>query len=637
VAKTTSEWKETAMLQKLNERVQGIVAWAIIILIAITFMLFGVEHYFQSRATAKAKVEIDGVNVTQQQVDLEYRRLKNQQDPASLTNLKEKQLKAQALEQIILGEVTTQSAKKSGFFVSDIMAKQAILQIPQFQEDGQFSPAKYQQTLNSAMYTPESFMQQVERGMLINQQHFAYVASAFVLKDEVSQFIKLNNQTRNVDYLLVKAKSSKDIKVTPEEVNAYYTQNKSSYETPEKVSLQYVKLSMQEVTKQVDVSESEVKAYYDENQAMFKTPAEWRVAHILLSTKGKDKKKVLKQAKEVEQQLQKDPAKFAELVKKYSDDKLSAMKNGELPWIVAGTSDMDKELVKLKKPGQISAVFDTPYGFEIVKLIEVKPSKLKPFDEVKANIKKQMISDEVQRQFNKDSDVLTDMSYQTPDSLKSVSKELNLPIEQTSLFTRKGGDTELTKNKAVIAAAFSQDVLEHGNNSEPIQINNDAVVVIRVLKHEAAKPIPLAIVEPEIKELLLKQKIALATKQQGQELLDLAKSGSLTQAVLKKNNLEWKPQTDIKRESASVSLIANLAFKLPHPSSANQNPIMGESLPNGDYLIERLTSIKPGSIAKVNKEQRAAIKQQLENNYGLMDYEFLISGLMKKAEIVKHD
>jgi peptidyl-prolyl cis-trans isomerase D len=626
------------MLQKLNERISGVFAWVIIILIAITFTLFGVDYYLQSNKASQAKAEVNGSVITQEQYELTYRRLKNQQDPSTLTSDKEKELKEQALKQLIINDVTKQSAISSGFYVGAEQAQNAILQIPQFQDDGKFSQARYQQTLHSALFTPQSFLQQVEQGMLINQQRFAYVGSAFALESEVKQFVKLYYQKRSFDTLTIKSSDVKnDIKVSNAKVQEYYQAHQKSFMTQEKVAIEYIKLSMKDILQNIHVEEQEIKTYYEDNIDTYRTPTQWKIAHILFTFDEKNKEEILKKAQKVEKQLKNNPQDFAKLAKQYSSDKISLLDGGELPWITAGQQvDMDKELIKLKK-GQISSVFKTSYGLEIVKLIAIKTSTVKAFDKVKASIEKQIKVDEAQRAFSKDNETLTDMSYQNPDSLEPVAKKLNLKIENSALFSRQGGDNNITKNKFVIAAAFSNEVLAQGNNSEPLQLDNDSLIVLRVKQHELSKPIAFDNVKIKIQQLLENHEIARLTKEKGQALLSLLKENKLTKDILSKNGLKWQTNVGATRDDNKVNhAVTGLAFELPKPTKQIAQPTLGQPLDNDDYVIVRLNKVTPGNLSSISKEQRSMIKQQIETNYGLKEYELMLASLMKNAKVINH-
>lgn len=624
------------MLQKLNERVQGVIAWLVIILIAITFTLFGLDYYLQSHQTSKAKVTVNGEPLNNQTYEVNYRRLRAQQNATGMTNADDKKIQAQVLEQMITNEVAIQSARKYGFEVTTEEANSAIVSIPQFQEDGHFSAQKYQQALSGALFTPESFQNEVRQGMLLNQQRFAFMATAFALPSEIERFVRLYMQTRDYEYVVIHAAPyEKNVVLSNEAIQSYYNNHKKDFLSPEKVSLDYVVLSLQDIKSKLKVSDEKIRRYYEENQNNYLTPAQWQVAHILFSVPegASDEQLSLIQQKadKVYEELDKNPSAFNKLVAKYSDDKLSVAENGVLPWIMAGQQEYDAVLSKLTSPGQISKPEKTAHGYEIYKLIAYKPVSKKSLKDVADIIKEQLITERAQNKYTRALEQLSDLSYQSPDTLVPVADALKLKINQTELFPLTGGTTDFTKNKLVSNAAFSHDVLKLSNNSEPIQLENDVVAVIRVDQHVPAKELSLAEVRDQIKTILTKQAAAKKAQEIADALLNPVENKAHL-AMIHTGKLQWKSITAAAREYDKVnSAINELAFNLAKPESKDS-----VSLADGDYAIVRLKRIIDGKIDALDKEHRDSLVQQIESNYGMVYYDLYVSSLMKKASIVRN-
>lgn len=625
------------MLQKLNEKTQGVVAWFIIILIAITFALFGLNYYSHSGRGNQAKATVNGYKITQQAFDSLYRRLKNQQSPELLSAQIEQKLKQSALKQLVTNTLSKQYALDNGFYVSPEQAKQAIRQIPQFQQQGQFSPELYQQVLSQAYYTPDSFLQEVQQGMLLNQQRFSYVGTSFALPDEINRYISLIDQRRNYRYLTVYAPSFYgDIKPTDKEIKAYYQANQALFMTPEQVSLQYVELAMPAMKQSISISDEQVKQYYDDNISSYRQPAKWQVSHILLRLpKAGDQSSnqaVLTKAQDLVKQLQQDPKLFSQFVKKYSDDKLSLLSDGKLPWIsaTAGPNAMELALLKLTKPGQISQPIKTKFGYEIVKVLNYKASKVTPFAEVKSAIHEQLVKEQAQKIYADKGEILADVSYQTPDSLTDVSQQLKLPLKSTPLFSKKGDSKDaLLSNKQVLAAAFSDDVLVNGNNSEPLQLSDDSVVVVRVKEHIKAKPKSLEQVKAVIKQRLIKQQAASKAKKLGEQIVAMQQSPDKLNNLILQNKLKWKLVNKAKRQQTETNpAVNNFAFTI-----ADLDKLQGKSLANGDFIIVDIQKIIDGKRADVSKERLAILKQQIQSSNGLRDFDLLIGNLVKNAKV----
>ncbi len=624
------------MLQKLNERIQGVVAWLVIILIAITFTLFGVDYYLQSHQTSDAKVVVNDQPITNQAFETNYRRTRSQQDMAQLTAGDEKNLQNQVLNQMITNEVTVQSARHYGFEVSPEQANAAIVNIPQFQEDGHFSTERYQQALSGALFTPETFQNEVRQGMLLNQQRFAFMGSSFALPGEIKRFVRLYMQTRDYEYLTVPAaRFEKEMSVSEDKIQEYYKKHQKEFMTPEQVSIDYVTLSMSDIRSKIKISNEDVKRYYDENQSNFLTPAQWQVAHILFAVPDNASQEEVEQAQKKAEaaynELKKNPEQFNQFVTSMSDDKLSVADKGILPWITAGQNEYGKLLATLTEPGKISSPEKTKHGYEIFKLIDYKPVTTRSLADVDSMIREQLLTDMAQAQYAQALEQLSDLSYQSPDSLQPVSDALGLKIQHSEPFSRFAGTTPLTQDKQVINAAFSHDVLDLGNNSDPVQLNNDSVMVLRVNAHIPTKQQSLVEVHSEIEKTLAKKFAEAKAKEIGSDLLNPVEDKQ-QQELMSANQLQWQEVVQAARDNdKSNALVNDLAFNLLRPESRD-----GVILENGDYVVVRLKRINDGQLSTLDQEQRNSLIQQIEASYGMMDYDLYVNNLMKQAQIVKH-
>ncbi|MDP3559226.1 MAG: SurA N-terminal domain-containing protein, partial [Legionellaceae bacterium] len=189
------------MLQKLNERLQGVIAWVVVSIVALTFTLFGVDYYFQSRQQSDALATVNHTEISKTDFERQYR-LAQQHEP--LTATAEKHLKSRVVDEMILQTASVQSAQKAGFFIGTPQVNQTIVHIPQFQEDGQFSEVRYQQALSNQWYSDRSFQNDVQQGMLLNQLHFAFVGTTFVVPQELEYLATLAFQTRDYDFTVIK-------------------------------------------------------------------------------------------------------------------------------------------------------------------------------------------------------------------------------------------------------------------------------------------------------------------------------------------------------------------------------------------------------------------------------------------------
>lgn len=149
--------------------------------------------------------------------------------------------------------------------------------------------------------------------------------------------------------------------------------------------------------KSVKITDEEMKKYYEEHKKDYYKD-EVKASHILISTvddNGKEvseakKKEAKKKAEEVLKKA-KSGEEFSELAKEYSDDKGSASQGGDLGYISKGQMVKPFEDAAFSlKPGEISGLVETEYGYHIIKVYD-KVDKQLTFDEVKDEVKNTLI------------------------------------------------------------------------------------------------------------------------------------------------------------------------------------------------------------------------------------------------------
>ncbi|TLN04346.1 peptidylprolyl isomerase, partial [bacterium] len=151
----------------------------------------------------------------------------------------------------------------------------------------------------------------------------------------------------------------------------------------------YVKKKVEQEAK---VSDEEMKKFYDENKEKFKSGEQVQASHILVKTE--------KEAQDILAQLKKG-ASFEELAKKYSTDSTAA-KGGDLGWFSKGAMvpEFDKAAFGLKV-GELSGIVKTQFGFHIIKVTGKRPAGVRTFDEVKEQIKANLLPAKQQEVFQK--------------------------------------------------------------------------------------------------------------------------------------------------------------------------------------------------------------------------------------------
>lgn len=229
---------------------------------------------------------------------------------------------------------------------------------------------------------------------------------------------------------------------------------------------------------------------------------------------------------------------------------------------------------------------------------------------------------------------LANLTYTHPDSLDFAAKKLGLPIQSTPFFDKTGGKEAL--NPKVIAAAFSQDVLQ-GNNSSIIDINAERAIVLRVKQHKFSGIQPFTDVREKIQKILNQQMAIAKAQVYGEDIFKKLIADSSYVSNLGKKSLSWKIIQQASRYSDQLNAsILNAAFKLvpPHKKSTASS-LLGFSLENGDYALVRLIAVHEDEANKALVTQKQNFyRERLAKDLGQLDYKLYTQALLKKAKLV---
>tara|TARA_R110000868_G_scaffold8205_3_gene42634 strand:- start:222462 stop:224336 length:1875 start_codon:yes stop_codon:yes gene_type:complete len=594
--------------------IHGWIAWIIIIALVASMLLWGVSSYLNQGANAQlGAADVNGQLISLQDVTNLYNRIRMQEP--NMTTAKEQQTKKAILENLVMKQVMVTAAKTNGFSISKTQLEGIIAQDPIFQVDGQFSQERFQAVLSRMMMSPDQFMESIRASILMGQLQSGVGLTTFSLPENVVSALQLQQQQRDFRYSIIPANIfSNKINVSAQDVQEYYQKNIEQYQLPEKVKIQYVDLSLDNLMSKIKPTAAELKQFYQDNVSNYSIPASWQVAQITLHKDPKSPKAVEAKLQKVEQAL-KSGKSFASVAKEYSEDPFTAKTGGDMGWLTSASLSQAAFASALPsmKIGEISKPIATPTGYDIVKLENKKAQKVKPYSAVASTVKRAYVQQHAEKQFTDLNDQLANVTFENPDSLAPAAKQLGLKVQSTAWFTKSGLASGVSKNIAVQNAAFSDDVLS-GNNSDVVNLNNKDSLVLRVLAHQAAKPQALASVSASIKQKLVKQMAAQKAQSLGEKAQQALTSDASYAKVAQQYGLVWKNASKIKRHNQSInSTVLAEAFALPRPQKTAVS-VGGVALANGDYAVVMLNKIVNGS-SKVSQQKQTLYKQQLQQTY----------------------
>jgi peptidyl-prolyl cis-trans isomerase D len=618
------------MLLEIREKVHGVFASVILVFMCVLFGLWGIQNYIGGGKEAPV-VSVGDKDFFQNDVNKAY-----QQYVQSLgrMNFDEDSIRKQAMSKLVRDEVLLQYVQKQKLLVSDDTAKEFIKTLDYFKKDGKFDKGQFQALLSSQGMSSDEFISRIKQALVMDQFQRSIIDSSFVTPAEIDAVFKIQNQSRDLEYVTVPLKPVTRLP-TEEELQAYYQQHLDHYQTEEQVSIDYVELSLDTLAAQVTPGEEQLKAYYEDQKAQFSSKERRRISHILFAfTKDPtaDEQALQRALKARESLKSKD---FATLAGEISDDKQSAKNGGDLGLFNVGVMEKSFEDAAANlKQGEVSAPVKSAFGYHLIKVTELAPGEVKSYDEVKPELIKSYQKAQAENTFNALGEKLTEVSFENPDSLDAAAKVLGVAVSKTGLFTRQHGEGVAADEK-VRLAAFSEDVLK-GANSEPIEIGSDKLVVLRMQSHLPAAIRELKDVKPQVIVSWQHEQAQLQAVTTAEQLKAELMAGKPLVELAQSNHLQVGKTLGLKRSASELSpQVIQAVFRAAKPEAGRPSVVIVED-PAGGKVVASIIKVNEGAITDADKIKLPIVQKNLEAAYGKSQFEAVLNVLQAKTEIVVH-
>ena len=615
------------MLTKIREKAHGIFAQVMLLGMCIAFGLWGIQSYTDSNKEA-AVASVGNKDFHQRDVNKAYEQYSQQFQGMGID---EQTLKDQALAKLIKDEVLLQYAHKQNLVASDNTTRDFIKTLPYFQLDGKFNEGQYKAFLSSQRMTSADFVSRIQNSLIMGQVQDSIISSSFATDYDIESFFKIQNQQRDVNTVTITIPTLTE-QPSEADISSYYQQHQEQYQIPEQLSIEYVELSLAELAKKVPVTDEKLKAFYEEQKDTYATPERRKISHILFIVNDKvDDKTASEKAQKAKQDLaNKD---FAALAKEISDDKVTAKTGGDLGLFNAGTMEKPfEEAVMTLKVGEVSSPVKSKFGYHLIKVTELVAGSVKPFDSVKDEVTKAYQKAQAEISFSESGETLTSLSFEHPDSLQAVADTLGLSVNKTALFTKDKGEGIAAEDK-IRGAAFSEEVLQ-GNNSTPVELGSDRLVVLRQLEHKEATAKDLNSVKAQISALLLLDKAKLQAVTKAKQIASRLQAGETLQAVASDQKLEIKKVTGLTRNGKTdlSPQLLDAVFKAAKPIG-DKPSITLVPLATGEQVIVSLTKVTAGTMSEDDKKKLELAKKNIANAFGQNEFNTVLNSLQSSADI----
>ena len=545
------------MLSAIRNKSKGWVAYVVVGFITIPFALFGIQDYVSGSSNASIAT-VDGeevdINVYYQELNTQQRNLQQQLGAAYSQEI-DNALKQTLIDSMINEKLLENFANSLDVVTLDDEVRSVIEMNQAFIVDGKFSEDRYSQLLRLNSYSPAGYEIAQSKALTRDQIKRNLSGSAFISSTQIKQLNDLASQEREVSYIALNTKDyESQVSVSQSEISDYFNENRSNFIEGRKVKVDFVELSLADMEEPASPDEETLKSLYDDNLELYTNSERRRAQHILVENE--------ELAKELLEQINQG-ADFSELAIVNSKDTSSNEKGGDLGFFEKDLMGAEfDEAAFAMNVGEVSEIVSTDYGyFHIIKLTDIEVETVQSFDDVteqlvalnKKNVSKKMLFDLLEE--------FASLAYE--ESLDMVADQFGLELQTSDYFASSSEQYD----EAFVSAAFSETVIDEGENSEVIELSAEKFVVLSLSSAQPEREKELDEVKDQVASILSNIGAKILIDNLSLAIATALVSGDelMTNKLLTDNELKWNKEGWISRAAELPFDVTSIAFSIPKP------------------------------------------------------------------------
>ncbi|WP_075214685.1 SurA N-terminal domain-containing protein [Mongoliimonas terrestris] len=508
------------MLDALRRGATTWVAKILLGLLVLSFAIWGIADVFrggQTRAVAEVgDTEID-LPAFQSTYQRELQALSRQiGQPLTADMAAQFGLPQRVLGRMMAEATLTESARRLGLGVSDQTVATTIAADPSFITGGQFNRAQFQQLLRQAGLTEVQYLAD-QRELTIRQQVFeGLVGGLRVPTALVEPIARFRNEVRTVDYVVLERAAVEPIAPpTEDERTAYFEENKAAFRAPEYRKLQVVALTPAALADPSAVTDEAARAEYERTRGQYGQPEQRRVQQILFPTVEEAEAAATRiaggttfEAVAEERGLSATDLDLGLLAK-------SAMVDPAVADVAFGLA-----------PNTVSAPVKARFGGALVRVTEVVPESIQPFEAVAGGIRDAIAQRTAERTLLETEQEIEDARAGGA-TLQEVADRFGLTLQTIEAVSAEGTDPAgqmvmLPDAEGLLAAAFESDV---GVENDPLAVTGRGYAWFEVVSVTPARDRTLEEVSDQVVERWTNDQAAERLAERADQLVADVKGG----------------------------------------------------------------------------------------------------------------
>ncbi|MFQ5695787.1 MAG: peptidyl-prolyl cis-trans isomerase, partial [Terriglobia bacterium] len=415
------------------------------------------------------------------------------------------------------------------------------------------------------MSVPE-FEDMLRRQLLAAKLESWVMAGVTISPADIDEEYRRRNERVQIEYAVLRpADVARTLQPSEDDLRAFYESNRERYQLPEKRSVRFVPIDFEVLKGRLVIPAADVEAYYRSQQQSYRLPERVQARHILFRQAEDARAK----AEQVLAQLKKG-GRFAALAREHSEDPLTREQGGEIGWVQRGQAVGALEEVLFSRPPGAVELVEASYGFHIVQVLAREEARLRPLEEVRAEIVGLLREQRVQQAALDQAQEIVE-KVRGGATLDDAASEFGWPVFESPLVARNEPMAIFGNDPAFQDAAFALPADSAGSPqaplSEPISLpQGDAVMRLNELRpaHQGT----FEEVRPQAEEAYRQERGGALARTQAQQLAAEAQAAGQLRGPARKLRLEAKTSEKFGRQGVvpdigSVRDIAASAFTLP--------------------------------------------------------------------------
>ncbi|MBV9781266.1 MAG: peptidylprolyl isomerase [Acidobacteriaceae bacterium] len=540
------------------------------------------------------------------------------------------------VNQMVEAKAMAYKAREIGLRVSDQELGDAIQAEFSSELGGKFDMSIYQGVLAEQGMTVPDYEQQRREAMLGVRLETLELGSLVVSDQDARAEYQRKNLKIGLQYLDFEAKDfASKVNKDPAKLKDYFNKNRALFRTQEKRDADLIVGTTADFVQSAQVSDDQLRREYQDNLDSYRQPERVKVRHILIKTQGKPKEdapKLKAKAEDILKQLQKG-ADFADLAKKNSEDPGSGAKGGELGWIVRGQTvpNFEKTAFSLK-PGQLSGLVDTEYGYHIIQVEDKQEAHQQTFEEVKpqllADAQKELGTENLRKAIE---DARSE-ALKTPAQVEAVVKKYHLKFFRLDKFTTNDVMPEVGATPELKNAIFST---AKGGVTDVVTLDQQGKAAFAVVTNiTPARNAEYAEVEKDVVEHYTGAESLRLARETAQSAADRARKGESLEKIGNDYGLTVKTAAPFTIDGAaegigSASLVSS-AFK------SNVGDIIGPVAAQSGQFLCRVSEKIPADMSQFERNKDGIVQSLMTQKQTLQQPLFrdsVVADLTRRGKI----